>query len=243
MEPLSRHCCCVHATLDLFEVANEPCSLSRPFPLTSECIKITPTVPPLPAPTCPMELVRYLTRGMGEVCGLRIEDKIPWSTCEDHYLLSTENFSFYSWVWESMFNPHGNIHSWIGGMIDCRDMYVNFTELVDSYTAEMLAYFAFTTRKYLYRAGLWSCDGDADVQTSPAEVSTCVCSGPPEGERRRQGMSVVMHVCVILLLVLRCSVGYVLFSSLRDLKVPSRSALSSAKLYVQPQFIGFGCFR
>lgn len=52
------------------------------------------------------------------MCGVRIEEVHPWPTCEDHHDLSTKYSTFYSWVWTSMYKPHGGVHAWIGGE-DC----------------------------------------------------------------------------------------------------------------------------
>lgn len=49
------------------------------------------------------------------MCGVRVEDAHPWPSCKDHYDLSINYSSFYSWVWTSMYTPHAGIHVWLGG--------------------------------------------------------------------------------------------------------------------------------
>lgn len=72
----------------------------------------------------------YLTRGMGEMCGTRVQEAYPWPTCEMHYKLTTEYTDFYSWVWYSLYDPHGPVHVWLGGTVDCESTYAKIGELV-----------------------------------------------------------------------------------------------------------------
>ncbi|CAM9588108.1 unnamed protein product, partial [Hapterophycus canaliculatus] len=55
----------------------------------------------------------YLTRGMGNMCGVPTSNSYPWPSCETHYELATEYSDFYSYVWESLYDPHGPVHIWI----------------------------------------------------------------------------------------------------------------------------------
>lgn len=116
---------------------------------------------------------RYFTRGFGEMCGRRIEALYRWPTCETHYDITTMYDSFYSWVWKSSYDPHGPVHTWVGGMVDCEVTFMKVEELVGHDIATSLAALSFIHRKYLYRAKMWKCAGGvtADVSQSPGEVS------------------------------------------------------------------------
>lgn len=107
---------------------------------------------------------------MGEMCGVRAEQMFPWPTCEDHYDLTTQHSDFYSWVWYSLYDPHGPVHVWLGGALDCEATYSRIKDLVGSDVATNLAYFSFIHRKNLYRSGLFSCEGTAEIETKPSEV-------------------------------------------------------------------------
>lgn len=107
---------------------------------------------------------------MGNICGVRVEGKHPWPTCESHYELSTENNSLYTWVWASMQHPHGGVHAWTGGVLDCEDMHNDFVELVGPELAQELAYYSFIHRKYLYRYGIFKCEEPQDPVFTAKEV-------------------------------------------------------------------------
>ena len=53
------------------------------------------------------------------MCGVRVQSFYPWPTCETHYNLNQDHSDFYSWVWKSMYDPHGPVHLWLGGLMDC----------------------------------------------------------------------------------------------------------------------------
>lgn len=107
---------------------------------------------------------------MGKSCGDDISVFYPWPTCESHYSLVTSFSDFYSWVWESMFDPHGPVHIWIGGVMDCEETYQTIENLVGSAAAGTLATYSFVHRKNLYREGLFNCEGTASLDESPEEV-------------------------------------------------------------------------
>lgn len=70
------------------------------------------------------------------------------------------------------YDPHGAVHIWIGGVVDCEDTYsVNIQELVGKDTARDLAMLAFVHRKDMFRDGVFSCEGSVAVTESPSEVS------------------------------------------------------------------------
>ncbi|CBN79225.1 TYRosinase family member (tyr-4) [Ectocarpus siliculosus] len=122
---------------------------------------------------------QYLTRGMGELCGADMEKAFPWPTCTSHYDLATGYSDFYSWVWQSLYDPHGPVHIWVGGVLDCEETYERIEGLVGKIAASQLAEQSFIHRKNLYRDGIFKCDGRADVAQSSEEVmlSRCGCLG------------------------------------------------------------------
>lgn len=107
---------------------------------------------------------------MGEICGLRVQDRYPWPTCETHYDLTTSYTDFYSWVWDSMYDPHSAVHLWIGGMVDCSAMYNEIRGLAGDDVADNLAYISFVHRKNLYRGGFWKCARGVDDSIASEEV-------------------------------------------------------------------------
>eukprot|EP00903_Cladosiphon_okamuranus_P016180 g14931.t1 len=112
----------------------------------------------------------YLTRGMGNMCGIDTSDTYPWPSCQTHYNLATEYDSFYSYVWESLYDPHGPVHIWIGGVLDCERSYAQIGELVGEESAASLAMFSFVHRKNLYRENIFKCEGTAGVNQKPIEL-------------------------------------------------------------------------
>ncbi|CBN79226.1 ortho-aminophenol oxidase [Ectocarpus siliculosus] len=122
----------------------------------------------------------YLTRGMGKMCDAKVDEWYPWPTCETHYDLATGYSDFYSWVWYSLYDPHGPVHIWIGGVLDCEKTFGAIAELVGPSIAEDLALYSFIHRKNLFRDGIFSCVGSATVVQAPAEVLSsgqCGCQG------------------------------------------------------------------
>ena len=117
---------------------------------------------------------RFLTRGMGKICGTDVEDEYPWPTCEMHYELATSYPDFYSWVWASLYDPHGPIHIWIGGVLDCADTYVKISKLVGHETARNLVPLSFVHRKDMFRSGFFSCEGSVEITEQAQEVKNCV---------------------------------------------------------------------
>ena len=39
-----------------------------------------------------------------------------WPKCASHWKLTFNYDSWYEWVWDSSYLPHGPVHSWIGGV-------------------------------------------------------------------------------------------------------------------------------
>lgn len=104
------------------------------------------------------------------MCGVDVEEDYPWPTCEAHYKLVTSYSDFYSWVWASLYDPHGPVHIWIGGMLDCTNTYAKIRELVGEETARKLIKLGFVHRKELFRSGFFTCEGKVDVSAREDEV-------------------------------------------------------------------------
>lgn len=107
---------------------------------------------------------RYLTRGRGQICGARSEPYFPWPTCKMHYDLTMSHSGFYGWVWDAQYDPHGTVHIWMGGVLDCEEAYDRVKSLVGDDVGTSLATLSFIHRKNMYRNGLFNCrdveDGD-----------------------------------------------------------------------------------
>lgn len=104
------------------------------------------------------------------MCGVDTEEDFPWPTCEAHYNLVTSFTDFYSWAWNCQKEPHGHVHIWIGGASDCEEEYSIIGELVGEETSRNLVSLSFTHHKELYRKGIFSCTGSADVSQTPEQV-------------------------------------------------------------------------
>lgn len=62
------------------------------------------------------------------------------------------------------------MHIWIGGASDCEEEYSIIGELVGEETSRNLVSLSFTHHKELYRKGIFSCTGSADVSQTPEQV-------------------------------------------------------------------------
>lgn len=130
-----------------------------------------------------------MSRGIGENCQVNVDEYLAWPNCQVHYELTTTSGDFYSWVWESMGDPHGPIHLWLGGVLDCADTYNEIGSLVGPDIAATLAFLAVEHRRSLFCEGVWSCEGDkVSVDAKPEEVRTRIAVY--RGRRRRRRASV-----------------------------------------------------
>lgn len=64
------------------------------------------------------------------MCGLDLQMSWAWPTCKIHYDLINDYHSFFEWSWESMYWPHGPVHFWLGGFLDCAETFHQVAELV-----------------------------------------------------------------------------------------------------------------
>ena len=115
---------------------------------------------------------RYVSRGAGKTCQTSADGYITWPNCKSHYELVTTNSAYYSWVWDSMGDPHAPIHFWLGGNIDCDAAYSQIGNLVGAEVAEILAFLSNAHRKGLFCDKVWGCKRTASVDEKPYEVRT-----------------------------------------------------------------------
>lgn len=120
---------------------------------------------------CPLtRLPRYLVRGLDALCQANMEELFPWPTCEEHYNLVKDCPDFYSWSWTVQHDPHGPVHAFLGGMIDCKDKYNAIGDLVGEVIARKMAYSSVSSIKELYRNGIFKCKETVDESVAPDEV-------------------------------------------------------------------------
>ncbi|CAM9346764.1 unnamed protein product [Choristocarpus tenellus] len=115
--------------------------------------------------------VPYLTRALGKMCGIE-ENLFSWPSCEDHYDLLMDNDNLYDFTWGSMYEPHGAVHSWIGGDFGCAKMYDTIEELVGERLALDLRPLASMHRKNAWRYDIFKCRGTAGLEIPQEEVMT-----------------------------------------------------------------------
>lgn len=108
-------------------------------------------------------------RGLGQYCDAKVVDDTPWPGCDTHYSLVTDYPTWYGWVCESAHTPHGNVHIWIGGMLNCDKTIGNLSDLVGKENADLLKEKAFNRKGY-WREELYQCEGVADANMPLEEV-------------------------------------------------------------------------
>lgn len=107
---------------------------------------------------------------MGKACQTRIDAYLAWPTCPIHYDLLTTNPDYYSWAWDTMADPHGGVHLWLGGYLDCDLMYNKIGNLVGVDIANEFAYLANAHRKGMFCEETWICNRIASEEETPYEV-------------------------------------------------------------------------
>ena len=70
-----------------------------------------------------------------------------------------------------MADPHGGVHLWMGGYLDCDLMYNKIGHLVGADIANEFAYLANAHRKGLFCEETWICNRTASDDETPYEVS------------------------------------------------------------------------
>ena len=100
-------------------------------------------------------------RGLGQYCDAAVVDGTPWPSCSTHFSLVTGYSSYYGWVCESAHTPHGNVHIWIGGMLNCDETITNLSDLVGKENADLLKASAMNRKGY-WREEMYQCEGLAE---------------------------------------------------------------------------------
>ncbi|CAM9655020.1 unnamed protein product [Pylaiella littoralis] len=121
----------------------------------------------------------YITRGLGKHCDSLITDVYPWPTCDLHLSLVTDYSDWYGWVYESQHAPHGFVHVWIGGMLNCEETLTTLTSLVGKENTDSLKLSALN-RKAFWDGEYFECEGAADADVSVDEIfnsGQCGCLG------------------------------------------------------------------
>lgn len=95
----------------------------------------------------------------------------PWPSCKVHHKLTTMYNTFYSWTWHSLYDPHGPVHVWLGGVMDCDATYARIKNLVGPEIAQDLATISFVHRKNAFRNGVFKCTGSAQITDAPDKVN------------------------------------------------------------------------
>lgn len=85
----------------------------------------------------------YVTRSHN-LCGVKF-DMVP--SCEIHYKLINDTNSWFDFAWQLPYAPHGPVHQYIGGTLECND---TATDLVDMLTKHVSTtdYPRFTSQKH-----------------------------------------------------------------------------------------------
>lgn len=114
---------------------------------------------------------RYLTRGLGKNCQGQTTDEFAWTTCETDYNAILEFSDFYSWGWNIAGTPHGTVHIWLGGVLDCDDAYEEIASLVGPEVTSELLLLTMFHRKQLFCYGLFRCEGNVSMDVNPQQVT------------------------------------------------------------------------
>ena len=137
-------------------------------------------MPPLPPPSSSSSSSsssfsndRYITRGLGKYCDELITGTYPWPSCATHLKQVVDYHDWYSWVCDSQHSPHGYVHVWIGGMLNCDDTINTLTDLVGKDNADAIKKSAMNRKSY-WQKGMFECKGSADADTTVEEVRVFV---------------------------------------------------------------------
>jgi len=85
----------------------------------------------------------------------------------------TDYHDWYSWVCDCQHAPHGYVHVWIGGMLNCDDTLSTLTDLVGRENAESIKISAMNRKNY-WQMGMFECKGSANADTPVEEVCRCL---------------------------------------------------------------------
>ncbi|CAM9863802.1 unnamed protein product [Pylaiella littoralis] len=125
----------------------------------------------------------YLLRGLGKMCYGHMTDSVPgsWPSCDTHHSLVVDNPDWYSWGWTVLNSPHGPVHSWIGGMLNCEDTLGRLNTLVGKEATDKLGVYGLAHAKTFWIDGFFECEGSVPTEgVSEIEVFSsghCGCLG------------------------------------------------------------------
>ncbi|CAN0234756.1 unnamed protein product [Pylaiella littoralis] len=127
----------------------------------------------------------YLLRGLGKMCYGHMTDSAAtsgsWAWCDTHHSLVKDNPDWYSFGMTVLGDPHGPVHSWIGGMLNCEDTLGRLNTLVGKEATDALGVYALAQRKKFWRNGFFECEGSVETDgVSEIEVFSsgrCGCLG------------------------------------------------------------------
>ena len=118
----------------------------------------------------------YLTRA-STVCGANmVTDYWTMPSCTVHYNILSYYNSYYDFMFELPYTPHGPIHALIGGVIgDCVDRYEKVREIDETFDddsfIQYLKNIAFISNKNLFRKKWMECP----VYCEDGEICACSC--------------------------------------------------------------------
>eukprot|EP00903_Cladosiphon_okamuranus_P011690 g10995.t1 len=120
----------------------------------------------------------FMTRGLGEMCGLDSTEFYSWPGCSSHYDLQNRFNSYYGYTWWSQYGPHGPVHVWVGGNVDCKKDMDTVIDIVGEEYRQSMSGFLFVFRKDMFRDTAFKCRGYVEPQVSEEEImksGTCGC--------------------------------------------------------------------
>ena len=133
----------------------------------------------------------YLTRAH-TFCGESFSLSM-WPSCAAHY-----NFTFhaaydawYDYVWAAGYSPHGPVHYFVGGYVNCAGLEERFGGLIDADGARSLALLLLGVPKNLWRDGYVE---SPSYCAADAEQTSChlVCAGEPSDATWAAEMMVIL---------------------------------------------------
>lgn len=109
------------------------------------------------------------------MCDKRTTELYPWPTCDVHYNLVTDYSDWYSFAWMVLYQPHGPVHAWIGGMMNCDETLGTISDLIGKENTDSLMLYAFDQRKEFWLNDFFDCDGYAKEGAEGDKVCALVC--------------------------------------------------------------------
>eukprot|EP00752_Nemacystus_decipiens_P012221 g10835.t1 len=120
----------------------------------------------------------FMTRGLGEMCGLDSTEFYTWPGCSSHYDLQDRFNSYYGYTWWSQYGPHGPVHVWVGGNVDCKKDMDTVIGIVGEEYRQSMSGFLFVFRKDMFRDTTFKCRGFVGPSVTEEEImksGVCGC--------------------------------------------------------------------